>query len=570
MTPDSIRAQKPKTGKSRMVFVSLLALFSILLAACGSTTSTGNTGSSQPIMNIMATTGGTFAASNFNPFLNTNGGGLFGAAGNIYEPLVFVNRYTGVSTPWLAKTATVSSDAKSVTFVIRDGVKWSNGTPFTMKDVTFTLDMLKAHPALDLQGLFSGGLIDTYTATDANTLQITLKKPTSTILWSFSNTPIVSQQEYSQFSDPVTAVDSKPVGTGPYLFDKFTTTAYTFKKNPNYWNTAMAPKVDELRYLAVNDNTAAQNQVTSGAIDWAGIGWQKSFDAQFLKDSVHHHEWFIGTNTVYLELNTTRAPFNDVKVRQAINLAINRDEIHTKAAFFANPSNAAGIVTPTFQSYVPSAYTDPLAQNAAQAATLLQQAGYTKGPDGILQKNGQKLSFKIQVPSGWSDWEASITVISSDLKAVGIDATEQAQSTSDVMLAGMKVGKFDAALMWSDAGPTPYYPLNDLLRSSYAHNGANPAKGTNYEGWNDPATDKLLDQYLASPDPTVQKQAIAGIADIMATQVPAIPLDYNAGWDEYTTTNFTGFPDANNAYDYGSPFNGEDSTYVLLHLSPVK
>src|SRR5690348_11205243 len=102
MTPDPISAQKPKISKTRMMLTSLLVLLPVLLASCGN----GNGGSSpkgsSSTLNLIASTGGSFAAANFNPYISPNGAGLFGASGDIYEPLVFENRYTGEIKPWLA------------------------------------------------------------------------------------------------------------------------------------------------------------------------------------------------------------------------------------------------------------------------------------------------------------------------------------------------------------------------------------------------------------------------------------------------------------------------------------
>jgi peptide/nickel transport system substrate-binding protein len=438
--------------------------------------------------------------------------------------------------------------------------------------LTFTLDLLKKYPALDGQGLYSNNVIASYSKVDQNTLKVAFTKPTSTALWFFSQTPIVSQKEYSTFADPTKDTDSQPVGTGPFMLKTFSPAAYVLVKNPNYWQPGL-PKVDTLVYHSVNDNTTAQTQITSGQIDWAGIGWSPTYDAQYInKDPQHYHEWFPGSNTVYLYLNLTNPMFQDVRVRQAISLGINRASIISKAAPYGVAANASGILLPANQQWLPDKYQSPSAVqlDAAKAESLLQQAGYTKGSDGIYQKNGQKLSFKMDVPNGWSDWQSALDVVSGSLKAIGIDAQQNALATPNIYLDNLSHGKYQTAISWTSKGPTPYFQFVDLLSSSKAQNGSTVATGTNYEHWTDPKTDQFLNQYLGTTDATAQKQAIAGIADVVATQVPSIPLYYNVEWDEYTTTHFTGWPDKTNPYDYGSPFNGEDSAYVLLNLTPVQ
>jgi peptide/nickel transport system substrate-binding protein len=110
-------------------------------------------------------------------------------------------------------------------------------------------------------------------------------------------------------------------------------------------------------------------------------------------------------------------------------------------------------------------------------------------------------------------------------------------------------------------------------------NSARPGQavvGTNFERWDASSshgysaqTDKLIAQYEGSSDPNAQKQAIAGIEDIMVSQLPVLPLTVNVYWDEYTTTNWMGWPDASNSYDSGAPYNMPDAENVILHLKPA-
>ncbi len=116
-------------------------------------------------------------------------------------------------------------------------------------------------------------------------------------------------------------------------------------------------------------------------------------------------------------------------------------------------------------------------------------------------------------------------------------------------------------------GPTPYYYYEPLLNSTHI-GGAN---ATNWEHWNDPKTDQLLNQYASTSDPNVQKQAIQGLSDIMADQLPVIPVLDAIQFFEYTTVNWTGWPTPQNPYAIGSayPLAAGDNEQVVLHLTPV-
>lgn len=91
----------------------------------------------------------------------------------------------------------------------------------------------------------------------------------------------------------------------------------------------------------------------------------------------------------------------------------------------------------------------------------------------------------------------------------------------------------------------------------------------NYERWIDPNTDKLLDEYASTTDPTIQQQAMAGIQKIMIEQLPAIPLTNEPYWYEYNTAHFTGWPDPSHLYAVPSPYTAPDDEVVLLNLHPI-
>jgi len=569
MTLNSVSLSlRGKSGKTRMVLFSLITVLAIVLAACGgssgSTTNPGNT--KAPLsLNILASPGGAFTAANFNPLVAS--GNNSGTQGMIYETLIFQNDATGEITPWLASDYKLATDASSISFTIRQGVKWSDGQAFSADDVMYTLNLLKSNTALDLQGLWTN-IIKTVTQPDANTIAITFQKPYSTATWAFAKQYIVPKHIFSTVSDPVTYLNSQPVGTGPYTVKSFTPQVYTLVKNPNFWQ-ADKVNVDQLRYLAANDNTAAQLMISQGQIDWAGIGWDPKYDAAYTqKDPTHYHHWFPGTNAVMLYLNLTKPMFSDLNVRKAISLAIDRDQIHQSAAVYANPANPSAVLPSNKDWIAPDYQSAQFKLDQATAKQLLQQAGWTPGSDGILTKGGQKFSFTMIVPNGWNDWVASLQVISSNLKAVGIDAKVNATATPQVYIDARNSGNYDAAISWTNTGPTPFFFMQDFLRGSDTWDLASKkiATGTNWEHWQDASTDKLLDQYLSTADPAAQKQIVTSLEKIIVDQLPSIPLDYNVGWFEYTTTHVTGWPDETNQYDYGSPFNFPDNEFIVLHL----
>jgi peptide/nickel transport system substrate-binding protein len=165
----------------------------------------------------------------------------------------------------------------------------------------------------------------------------------------------------------------------------------------------------------------------------------------------------------------------------------------------------------------------------------------------------------------YSDWNAAAKLIASQAQAVGIEIKNVTVGENDYYTLRTD-GKYDYQLMFCGmvGGPTPYYLYNQYLNSAQIGQGK-----FNFVAWNDPATDTLLNQYASTTDPTAQKQAIQGIEKIFVENQPFIPLWTGADYDEYTTRNFTGWPDQRNPYSSGSPNAAPDYEIVILHLQPV-
>src|SRR5579885_1982031 len=164
---------------------------------------------------------------NCNPFLP--GESLTGTQGMIYETLLFFNQMQGGKiTPWLATGYRFSSDATSLTFTLRSGVKWSDGQDFTSADVVFTLTLLKRYPVLDTAGLWK--VITSVSAPDKQTVVVTFNQPSVPILWPLAGqTFIVPEHLWKNVADPTTYDNPRPVGTGPFLL----------KGLPRRWSTCL-------------------------------------------------------------------------------------------------------------------------------------------------------------------------------------------------------------------------------------------------------------------------------------------------------------------------------------------
>jgi peptide/nickel transport system substrate-binding protein len=561
MAPNSCSSGKIKQGTFWLSFLTILV---IVLAACGGSNST--TQLKRPAhpnsLTILANEQDAYT-QNFNPY---SPGLITGTQGLIYEPLLNVNRLDGTVKPWLASSYEQASDAQSITFHLRQGVTWSDGQPFTSDDVVFTLNLILKNSSIDLTGI--GAAVKSVSAPDASTVIVTLSKPFNPIVW------ILGGQVYmlpkhtwsSVKGDPSQYADPNPVGTGPYIVRSFTPQLVDLVKNPKFWQPGK-PQVDEVKIPAYASNESAQLALQKGQIDWTNL-FIPALDKTYVAlDKQHNHYWFPSSDDVMLYLNLTKAPFNDLQVRKAISFALNRETISKLGeAGYEPPANPTGLVGESIKSYIdPQFASMQFTQNAAQADQTLESDGWIKGSDGFYAKNGKQLAFNIIVVSGYSDYVADCQVMVRDLKAAGINATVSAMS-NDAFTNALQNGQYDAGILWTNPGPTPYYIYDGLLRSTNSAPIGQSAP-SNYERWMDPATDKLLDQYASSTDPQVQKQALDGLQQIMVNQLPSIPLTAEPYWYEYSTAKFVGWPDAQ--HPYSSP-DYHDLEYVLVNLQPVQ
>jgi peptide/nickel transport system substrate-binding protein len=342
-----------------------------------------------------------------------------------------------------------------------------------------------------------------------------------------------------------------------------------YDKNPNYWQ-ADKVKVDEVRFPEYKDNSTLQLALPKGEVDWAGY-FSPTLQQDFVaKDPAHNHIFMDAVN-LYSICPNQKDPLlggqAGLPVRLALSTALDRSAIAAQAtAGLEPPGSMTGLVLPTAKDWLDPQFANlSTTADTAKAEKYLTDAGFTKGSDGIYQKNGKRLSFTLRSVDSYSDWNAAAKLIADQAKAVGIEI-KNVTVGEDNYYTLRTDGKYDYQLMFCGmvGGPTPYYLYNQYLNSAQVGQGK-----FNFVAWSDPTTDKYLNQYASTSDLATQKQAIAGIEQVFVQNQPFIPLWTGADYDEYSTKNFTGWPDENNPYSSGSPNTGPDYEQVILHLQPV-
>jgi peptide/nickel transport system substrate-binding protein len=356
------------------------------------------------------------------------------------------------------------------------------------------------------------------------------------------------------------------VGIGPYTLGSFSSQGFTLKANPSYWGGK--PAVSAVQFPTYASANSALSALQTDQLMWAG-NFIPGVQQVFVSGSASHHVWFPPVQTNSLEPNVTRFPTNQLAVRKAISLAIDRTALSQQAEGGLEPpvSNASGLTLPIFQQFLSSSVANATLNahpDVAGAKQVLQQAGYVMGSDGLFRtKSGQKLTIDITNPSSFTDYATGDQMIAGWLRKAGIDARFVGQSVT-AWSSDIATGNFQLTSHWSQTSVSPYQLYNDWLNSAQATNNA----AGDYERLKDPSVDGMLNK-LATANSVAEQQAdVAPIEQYVAQNLPIIPTVYGVVFDEYNTSKFTGWPSESNPYESGSP-NTPTNEVVILRLRPV-
>ena len=544
--------------KRAAMLALVVALVGLTAAACGSSKKSSSSGGSTSV--TISNEQGTTWTCGFNPF---NASVSFLSFGTEYEELTYVDGLkSGKTTPWLAKSYAWSNGNKTLTFTIRDGVKWSDGKPFSAADVVYTFNLLKKNPALDLNANWS-----VLKSVTQNGNKVVFNFKTAAVPYFYyiaDQTPIVAQHIWTSIKNPTTYKDTKPVGTGPFTMSSCSPQVIKYKKNPSYWQSGK-PTIDTVYYPAFTSNDPANQQLASGKAQW-GSQFIPNINAYYLKKSPDNHYWFPPVVNVAVYINQTDPILKNLPVRQAMAYAIDRNKVSEIGEYgYEPPSNQTGIVTPTFSDWLDQGLAKKVDYNPAKAEQILQQAGYKKVGGVYQTPDGKPLSFTMINIGGYSDWVASAQLVQEQLKAVGIKVVPQNLS-SQTYDNDVYNGHFQLAYDGNQtAGPTPYYELRSLL---YSRGSAPIGKtaGSDWERYSNPQVDQLIEQYAATSDSATQHKIVKQLEAAMVNDIPVIPVTEGVDWYQYNTKDIAGWVTKGDPFARPAAYVNPDWGVMLLHL----
>lgn len=540
------------------------ALAAAGLAACGSGSPSSQAANSG-VLNIGMPNGPQ--TENHNPLLISSAASSLGYRRVIYEPLVMTNvvKPTDPGKPWLATKWAWSSDYRTLTLTIRDGVSFSDGQPMSAEDVAYTFELLKKMPALNADAIPYGDITQ-----NGNQVVLTFLKPQFVNQVKILTTMVVPKHIWSKMADPATDPVKNPVGTGPYTLKSFTAQTTTVVLRDKYWQEQ--PKVKEIRYTSYSDNNAQTTALTNGSAEWSFV-FIPNYQAVYVdKDPAHNKLWFPAVLGIHgLFLNTTRAPLDNPALRRAMAKVINRDDIFKQGEagyFYPKVDSVTGIPIPAGEKFIASQHKGKTFSVDVEAAKReLTGAGFRFDGNTLLDPSGKPVTFTLSNPSGWSDYITDLEIIKDNLSKIGITAKVD-KANQDSWLTGIDAGNFEASMHWTNSGATPYDLYQSMMDGALYKPVGTPGVNGNWGRYRNDAATSALERYASAGDEGSRATALNALQDIMVDQMPVIVTSAANGGGEYTTKNWVGWPDEANPYGPAQPtlINALD---IILHLRPA-
>jgi peptide/nickel transport system substrate-binding protein len=529
--------------------------------------------SAQNVLTLSSEQTTTFVR-NFNPFGQTSA--RYTTLDFMYEPLVVFNRLNGNEPNFrLAESYELADDLKSITFVLRDGLKWSDGEALTADDVVFTYDYIKKFPALDFISV--SAQLASVEKVDDRTVKFNLNEPNSLIANTIVGMPIVPEHIWADIADPVTFANENPVASGPMTeITRFTPQVYEQCRNPNYWD-AENLKVDCLRMPQLADNPQVLAALAAGTLDWA-TSFIPDIDNTFVaKDPEHHKYWFTPSSLVSFQVSqitpdeNNRKAFTDVNFRRALSMLIDRQTIVDIAGYGyplvnEDPASLGELYKAFANPEVETQFGQYGKFDLEAAVALLDENGYVDANGDGFRDNpdGTPIAIDIMVPNGWTDWIDAVQISIESLTEAGLNV-KMSTPEAAVWTQNLIDGTYSMTLNALASAANPYFPYirsfnpGDFGKSRFTA-----------PHWENAEVMTLLDQYTQSKDPAEQKSLMDQLQLIVAEAMPIIPVYNSPSFYEYNTSRFTGWADAENPKYSPVVSNANPARLLqLLDLDPV-
>ncbi|MFM6979367.1 MAG: peptide-binding protein [Methylophilaceae bacterium] len=500
-----------------MTFIRFFLLLSVLLlAACSESTRTPY---SQLDQQYAVESGGTMVDA-----LSGEPSGLIAMlagessasaiAGNIFNSLLKYDKNLEL-TGELAQSWQVSADKKTITFHLKPNLKWADGQALTSEDVLFTWKVMTDDKTRTPYGA-DYKLVENASAPDPQTFVVSYAHPYAPALDSWASLHVLPKHILQGQDINNSDFSRHPVGSHYYQLASWKNgESISLVRNPNA--TQGAPKIDRLMSRIIPDKAAQFLELMADNIDSMALNsvqYARIFPARPELNQQFNLYKELGNSYTYLGFNLKRKPFDDVRVRKAFNYAIDKQEIIDGVLL--------GLGEPVSSPYKPGTRwsnpkLSPYPYDPEKAKSLLAEAGYSDHDgDGIVDKNGQPLSFEILTNQN-KEREMTAVLIQRRLKEIGVDVSIRVVEWATFISRFIKTGDFNAVVLGWGLGQEP--DQFNIWHSSQQEPGQ-----FNFIGYKNPQVDHLLESGRLELDPDKRMKIYHQFAEILYQDSPIVYL----------------------------------------------
>jgi ABC-type transport system substrate-binding protein len=418
--------------------------------------------------------------------------------------------------PGLAKSWTVSPDGLTYVFSLREDVVFHNGRKMTAEDVVYSLSRLIA-PETRSPAAWRAGAVKSITAKDAHRVEYVLERPYNELLLQLAQSfgAIIDRQEVEALGRDFGVKGLN--GTGPFRWgewlprDRFTLLRHdAYRWGPPIYENAGPAHVRRIVWRVVpEENTiVASMQTGAGDITYVVPEWAVEQLRRVPRMTVAEPR--VSNYSAFLGLRTTREMTADLRVRRAMAMSVNREQL-VRGLWFGQAGVAQSFVNPKALDHSPRG---DVGYDPAGAARLLDEAGWERRPDGFRYKDGKRLQPEV-IAAATPGWRVRLEAIQGFMKEVGIDLKLLLWEPAAAMARINTSPEFDAYALFA-----PYGTAGEALMAFYSRNMPAP----NRVGWNDPRTDALIERGMTALNDADRSAAYAEVQEIVARNALVIPL----------------------------------------------
>jgi len=440
-------------------------------------------------------------------------------SGRLFDGLIAYDKTLSHFEPRLAERWNVSEDGLQITFHLRKDVKWQDGEPFTARDVEFAFNTITSPDTLTAYAE-DYNQVERFEVLDDHSFRATYAEPFAPALSSWASDMIVLPKHLLEGKNinEATEFARDPVGLGPYKLDSWDTgRQITLRVNPDYYRGR--PHIERLVTRVLPDSQVQFLELKSGGLDSMGLTplqFSRQTSTEAFERNIHKYK-YLGNGYTYLGYNLEREKFKDVRVRRALTHAIDKNEIVQGVLF--------GLGQPAAVPYKPGTkwHNDKvkdLEYDPDKAKKLLAEAGWTDSDgDGILDKDGEKFTFKIITNNGNESREKTATILQRRFREIGIDVSITKYEWAAFLKDFVEKKNFDAVVLgWSLSLDPDQYTM--------WHSSMTGPKQFNFVSYQNPEVDELLDKGRRTFDEAERKKFYDRFQEILVEDQPYTFLYY--------------------------------------------